>query len=254
MNHLLWIAATLIALSPCIFGQSTMEFELGTSIEVTGSADICADSVIINGSFSGDGTRCGGTLPVELVGLAVNSARDVVALTWTTATERDNFGFEIERRSVADKGHPAPWAHAGFVAGSGTTTSPRRYSFTEGGLSPGRYAYRIRQIDRDGSSAFPAEVEVEVGLAPREFALHQNYPNPFNPTTTIEFTLEEDGRALLKLYDVTGRELMTLLNEGRKAGYLQSVVVDARKFGSGTYICTLEAGGKVLSRKMMLLK
>jgi hypothetical protein len=235
--------------------QSTMEFQSGTTIEVGSGADICADNVIINGSYSGSGTQCGGALPVELVALTAQSTRKTVTLNWTTATETDNAGFEIERRLMANGSlHSSDWTSIGFVEGKGTSTSRTQYSFADKGLSPGRYAYRIKQIDRNGSTAYTAATEVEVGLAPKEFTLSQNYPNPFNPTTTIEFTLEKDGRVVLKLFDAIGRELATLLDENRTAGYYQSVTLDASRFGSGMYVYRIEANGKLLSRKMLLVK
>jgi hypothetical protein len=97
-------------------------------------------------------------------------------------------------------------------------------------------------------------MQVVVGSAPRVFTLSQNYPNPFNPTTTIEFTLANDGRATLKVYDVLGREVATLLDENRKAGEYQQVVFDASRYSSGVYFAVLRSGGKQLLKKMLLLK
>jgi hypothetical protein len=91
-------------------------------------------------------------------------------------------------------------------------------------------------------------------VAPKVFELSQNYPNPFNPTTTIEFTLPSDGRVVLKVYDITGRELATLLDEERKAGVYQQVVFDASRLASGVYFARLQFGGKQLLKKMLLLK
>lgn len=252
--HVLMMASVLYFVPFIAQSQSTMEFQSGTTIEVTTGADICADVVLINGTFSGIGTKCGGALPVELTAMTAHAFERSATLNWTTATETNNFGFDIERRLMADGNQPTEWKKVGFVQGSGTTASPKEYSFTDEHLSGGRYVYRLRQIDRNGSFIYSVVVEVEVGLTPKEFRLSQNYPNPFNPTTTIEFTLQEDGRVMLKLYDVTGRELATLLDEERKAGYYQSVAVDASHFGSGVYFYRLEANGKLLTRKMLLVK
>jgi hypothetical protein len=235
--------------------QSTIEFQSGTTIEVQSGADICADNVLKNGTTSGSGTQCGGVLPVEVLALTAQVGKSAVTLNWSTATETNNFGFNAERRLLTNgRMQSTDWTTVGFVQGRGTSTSPAQYSFTDQNLSPGRYAYRIRQIDNDGSFAFTAALEVEVGLAPKEFMLSQNYPNPFNPTTTIEFTLQEDGHVVLKLYDLSGRELVTMLDEERKAGYYQLVTLDASRFGSGTYFYRLQAGGRLLTRKMLLVK
>lgn len=246
---------SVLCLAPFIAkSQSTMEFQSGTTIEVTSGADICADVVTINGTYSGAGTQCGGALPVELVAMTAQAAKSAVTLNWTTATETNNFGFEIERAAVSGQQTAVSWKNLGFVAGSGTSSSPREYSYTDKSLTPGRYAYRIKQVDNDGTFSYTQAAEVEVGLAPREFTLSQNYPNPFNPWTTVEFTLPVDGHVMLKLYDVTGRELATLLDKERNAGYYHQVTVDASRFGSGTYFLQLEFNGQQLTRKILLVK
>ena len=203
-------------------------------------------------------------LPVQLVSFIVRADRMNAKLKWRTESEVDNYGFEIERRIVNSNfppkadGPPAQkivdWENVGFVEGAGTSTSPKEYSYVDRNLSPGRYAYRIRQVDNDGSFAYTGAVEVELGLAPREFTLSQNYPNPFNPTTTIEFTLPQDGRVVLKIYDLLGREVATLFEGEAKAGYYQKVTFDAGKVGSGVYIARLEYDGNQLLRKMLLMK
>jgi 6-phosphogluconolactonase (cycloisomerase 2 family) len=200
-------------------------------------------------------------LPVQLNLFTVVSQRLNATVTWATATEADNLGFDVERRmvgniGVADQGNfdGSAWIKLTFVQGAGTNTSKRNYSFVDQNVAAGRYAYRLKQIDRTGKSTYSPEMTVEVGMAPRVFSLDQNYPNPFNPTTTIEFTLEADGQVVLKLYDAIGREVVTLVNEDRKARYYQSVTVDGSRFGTGMYVYRLEANGKVLSRKMLLVK
>lgn len=254
----LLMASALCVLPLIAQSQSTMEFQSGTTIEVQSWADICADNVVISGSYTGSGTKCGGLLPVELVNLAVvtaQSIRNAVTVSWTTATETDNFGFEIERRLRMNVSmQSTEWIGISFVRGKGTSTSPTKYSFTDGHLTQGRYSYRIKQIDKNGSFAYSEATEVEVGLAPKVFTLSQNYPNPFNPTTTIEFTLETDGHVVMNLYDITGREVARLLDEDRSAGYYQSLTLDASRFGSGVYVYRLEATGSVLSRKMLFVK
>lgn len=234
--------------------QSTLEFQSGTTIEVQSGADISADNIIANGTVTGSGTFNGGPLPVEMTGMTAQATRSAVTLNWTTATETDNYGFEVERRVVSSQLPVGGWKNVGFVKGSGTSSSPHEYSFSDENLSPGRYAYRIRQIDQSGSFTYTAAVEVEVGLAPKEFKLSQNFPNPFNPTTTMEFTLPEDGLVTLKMYDLAGRELVTLLDEEKRAGYYHQVTIDASRFGSGTYFCRLEFNGKQVTRKIVLVK
>ena len=199
-------------------------------------------------------------LPVQMTNLAAHIENNSVRLSWQTVTEVDNSGWVVERRAISmDYGlrsrekYEGEWKAVGFVEGAGTSTSPREYSFNDR-PSPGRYAYRLRQFDRSGNSSISQEMEVEVGLVPREFKLGQNYPNPFNPTTTIDFTLAEDGHATLKVFNMLGQEVATLMNEDLKAGIIHQAKFNADRFATGVYIARLEVGGKPLLRKLLLLK
>jgi len=193
-------------------------------------------------------------LSVQLASFTVRADRLDAILSWSTAIEKDNHGFDIERRTVGNLLSAVNWGKVGFVEGAGTSTSSREYSFADKNVAAGRYAYRIKQIDHSGSFAYTDAVELEVGLAPLVFALAQNYPNPFNPTTTIEFTLPQDGRVVLKIYDITGREVATLVDEERKAGVYHQAVFDASRLASGLYFSRLQSGGLQSVKKIVLLK
>ncbi|MBI2427227.1 MAG: T9SS type A sorting domain-containing protein, partial [Ignavibacteriales bacterium] len=209
-------------------------------------------------------------LPVELVSFTATSQRLNTHLEWNTASEVNNYGFEIERTEARSQksensGHSerseesSVWIRAGFVEGNGTTNAPNKYSFTDKNLSAGKYLYRLKQIDRDGKFSYSQEVEVTVGNVPKVFALEQNYPNPFNPTTTIGFTLEKSGMTTLKIYDAIGREIATLVNEFLEAGvYHQRTFSasggDASKLASGIYFAKLSLEGKSQIKKLMLVR
>jgi hypothetical protein len=193
-------------------------------------------------------------LPVELVSFVARVDHLNSLLTWETATEINNFGFEIERRDIGGARTTAQWAKVSFIPGSGTCNSPKEYSFTNRNLEPGRYAYRIKQIDQDGTFKYSQSVEVEVGLVPNVLTLSQNYPNPFNPMTTIEFTLAEDSKVTLKVYDMLGREVATLMNRELKAGIVHQETFDVSQLSSGMYIYRLQSGNKSLAKKLMVLK
>jgi hypothetical protein len=190
-------------------------------------------------------------LPVELASFTAQTYSSRVELVWKTATEVNNYGFEIERR--APGGAHLAWIKTGFVEGNGTTNSPKNYSYTDNNLKTGKYVYRLKQIDRDGKFKYSQEVEFAVGDVPSEFKLMQNYPNPFNPSTRIEFIVPENGRATLKIYDVVGRELETLVSEQKKPGSY-SVQWDASNHSSGMYFARLSSGGKSQVKKLMLQK
>ena len=210
----------------------------------------------------------GPPLPVELSSFNATSSGLNAELRWTTNTEVDNEGWEVERAAVsgqqaainltATNQHSEignqQWSSVGLVKGAGTSTHPLQYSFVDRGLAPGLYSYRLSQTDRSGAIKYSQVVQVSVGSAPRVFTLSQNYPNPFNPTTAIEFTLENDGRVALKVYDILGREVATLLDETRKDGVYQQAVFDASRYSSGVYLAVLQAGGKQLIKKMLMVK
>jgi hypothetical protein len=171
----------------------------------------------------------------------------------------NNYGFEVERRQRASKEYGVgsmekEWKSVSFVKGVWSSNAPREYSYVDNGLAPGLYSYRIKQIDRSGSFKYSREVQLEVGSAPRTLSLSQNYPNPFNPTTTIEFTLANDGHVSLKVYDIVGREVATLVDRDMKTGIYQQVVFDASRLSSGVYFAVLRSGGNRSLRKMILLK
>ena len=187
-------------------------------------------------------------MPVQFTAFAVTSNRMNAVLHWSTATEVNNFGFEIERRQTAR------WEKVGFVQGAGTSSSPRDYSYADINLSPGRYAYRIKQVDKDRTFSYQGSAEVEVGLAAKKFELGSNYPNPFNPATTMEFTLGDDGPALLRVYNMLGQTVITLFDGNAQAGRLYQVKFDASRLPSGLYFATLESGNQRMMQKMVLMK
>ncbi len=197
-------------------------------------------------------------LPVELTSFTAEMAEKSVELKWRTATEVNNYGFEIERamenRTLSSRTETRDdnWSKIGFVEGNGTTNAPKSYSFVDKSAS-GKTSYRLKQIDRDGKFEYSQTVEVTALSAPKEFGLEQNYPNPFNPTTAISFQLSENGFTSLKVYDAIGREVATLVSEVKEAGYY-SVQFDGAKLSSGIYFAKLTSSGKTQMRKLLLLK
>lgn len=184
-------------------------------------------------------------VPVELTSFTAERKNNKVFLSWTTATELNNYGFEILKKQNEI------WEYAGFVKGNGTSTEKHSYNFLDENNSSSTILYRLKQIDVDGSINFSNEVEV-IGV-PAEFVLEQNYPNPFNPTTRINFTLPIKANVVLKVFDVLGNEAAILINENREAGF-NSIEFDASKFTSGIYFYEIKAGDFSAIKKMILIK
>ncbi|UCH65699.1 MAG: M20/M25/M40 family metallo-hydrolase [Ignavibacterium sp.] len=189
-------------------------------------------------------------VPVELVSFKAFLLKDGIKLEWSTASELNNNGFEIERslNTWAD------FVPIGFVEGNGTTTEITNYSYTDPMDFTGVQSiqYRLKQIDLDGSFSYSNIVNVDVNI-PNEFVLNQNYPNPFNPTTKISYSIASDAFVSLKVFDFLGKKVTALVNETKLAG-THEIAFDASNLPSGTYFYTLRAGDFISTKKMILIK
>ncbi len=203
----------------------------------------------VSGGFYIDDVLLDDVVPVELTSFAALVSGKSVLLSWTTATELNNSGFDIERKSAS-----TGWQKIAFVQGNGTTTQPKSYSFSDRNLVDGKYSYRLKQVDYDGTYEYSKVVEVSiVSAVVNQFELSQNYPNPFNPTTTISFTLPDAGNVKLSVYNLLGQEVQILVNGFMESGS-HSVNFDASNLNSGIYLYKLEANGFTQTRKMTLIK
>ncbi len=202
--------------------------------------------------YNGIFRTAGRTVPVELTSFTSSVNENNVTLNWQTATETNNQGFQIERRETKDE-RSEEWENIVFVNGNGTTTGPQTYSYKDENLSAGKYQYRLKQIDFDGTFEYSNIVDVEI-LPPAKFSLEQNYPNPFNPSTKISWQSPVNSHQTLKIYDVLGNEVATLVNEYQKAGVHSKLYILNSALPSGVYLYQLKAGDFVQTRKMILLK
>lgn len=192
-----------------------------------------------------DGTNI--PLPVELTNFSSLVKNGKVMLNWETATEVNNFGFEIERKTGEDQ-----YLKIGYVKGNGNSNSLKQYSFTDNKLIDGNtFKYRLKQLDNDGTFEYSKVLEVKI--VPEKFTLEQNYPNPFNPSTTISYSVPFKEMVSLKIYDILGNEIRTLVNEEKEPGkyHLQ---FDASKLSSGVYFYHIKAGPFIETKKMILLQ
>ncbi|MBP9120323.1 MAG: immune inhibitor A [Ignavibacterium sp.] len=190
-----------------------------------------------------------GIVPVELSSFNAIAQEDNVMLSWITSTETNNMGFDIERREIKSN---SSWQKLGFVNGNGTTTEKSSYSYIDKNPFDGKSYYRLKQIDFDGSSKIYNAVEVDFETV-KEYSLSQNYPNPFNPSTEIIYTLAKSGNITLKVYNLLGSEVATLVNGFMESGK-HSAKFNAKDFTSGVYFYTIKADNFTSTRKMMLMK
>ncbi len=191
------------------------------------------------------------SLPVELATFSGKIIEKNIVLFWETATEKNNYGFEVER-NTASNNEENSWEKIGFVAGNGNSNSVKSYSFTDSSPREGKGTYRLKQIDLDGKYKYSKEIEVEYSGA-KGFALEQNYPNPFNPTTKISYNMAKRGNVTIKIFNSIGEEVRELVNMTKEVGNY-SVEFNAGDLPSGTYFCVMNTAGYRKTNKLILIK
>ena len=190
-----------------------------------------------------------GPLPVNMNYFTYSINKNNVNLKWETSNEINNSGFEIQRMKTGVQN----WAVIGWVKGNGTTNHPEDYTFDDNNLQKVNYQYRLRQVDYNGNFEYHALAGIVNVGAPIGFNVSQNYPNPSNPKTKIDYQIPFDGKVMLKVYDIAGREVATLVNEVKEAGYY-TAEFDGTNLASGVYFYKIIAGDFVEVKKMILLK
>jgi WD40 repeat protein len=186
-------------------------------------------------------------VPVELTTFTAAAVNNSAVLEWSTSSETNNWGFQIERASGDNL-----WESIGFVEGKGSTAEATHYKFNDNNPLDGKSFYRLKQIDFDGKFEYSGIAEVD--LSPlKEFALSQNYPNPFNPSTKLKYSIPVAGIVQLKVYDNLGQEVAVLVNESKTPGVYE-VEFNGSNLASGFYISRLTLGNLTVSRKLILSK
>ena len=191
-------------------------------------------------------------VPVELTSFSAEVSQGAVVLSWKTATETNNSGFEVQR-SIDGKS----FTKVAFIKGHGSAVKENSYSFSDKVSSGGVFYYRLKQIDFNGSYKYSSVVQA-TSMVPKTFSLAQNYPNPFNPSTVISYDLPVDSKVVIRLYDILGNEVSTLVNREEAAGSYKITFnahnTNNKQLSSGIYFYKLEAGNFTSIKKMMLLK
>jgi len=185
-------------------------------------------------------------VPVELINFSAEYSTNKIHLHWVTATENNNYGFEVLRSDDIIK-----WINIGFVSGRGTTTENSEYSFTDSKISGSKIYYKLKQIDFDGNFSYSDIITIELLI--NSFSLSQNYPNPFNSSTTIRYQLPNEAFVIFKIFDVLGNEIKTLIEENKEAGYY-TFTFSVNDLSSGIYFYKLTSGEYSQVKKFILLK
>jgi hypothetical protein len=202
-----------------------------------------------NYKYQPNGTRdLTGVIPVELSAFTASVNQNNVSLNWSTASETNNLGFNIEKSSAG----LTNWKNIGFVSGKGTTSEQQNYSYEDANLLNGKYFYRLKQIDLDGKYEYSNVIEVNIS-SNLHFAIEQNYPNPFNPSTSISYSIPNGEFVSIKVFSILGEEVATLLNGDVEAGK-HTLTFDASKLSSGMYLYKITAGSFTQVKKMLLAK
>ena len=192
------------------------------------------------------------SVPVELTSFTAEAGNGNVNLNWTTATETNNKGFEVQRTMNSEQLTMSDWESVAFVEGNGTTVEAQNYFFTDKNLSKGKYSYRLKQVDFNGTFDYSDIVEINVEPV-YQYSLEQNYPNPFNPSTKISFSVPVSGNVTLAVYNVLGQEVAMLVDKDLSIGVYE-YQFNAANLPSGLYFYKLQSNGHTQVKKMMLLK
>ena len=193
-------------------------------------------------------------LPVQISYFGANTVNRDVTLKWITEMEINNSGFEIQRRTAVKENY-SDWEKIGFIAGVGNSNVQNTYTYRDTKLNTAKYQYRLKQIDYNGNFEYFTlrnPYEIIIG-APASVSLSQNYPNPSNPVSNIDYQLTFRAKVTLKVYDISGREIKTLVNEVKDPGYY-TAHFDGGSLASGVYIyrIVVDGNGQKFSKSFKL--
>jgi hypothetical protein len=215
-------------------------------INVTSITDANGCSIPVSQNFVISPLVNNGTLPVTITEFSASVIQNKdVKLNWTTASESNNKGFEVERSTDAAK-----WLNVGFVPGSGNSNVIKSYSLMDKNLPTGKYFYRLKQIDLDGKFNFSNILRIDVN-GKLIYELNQSFPNPSRGASTITYSIPVKSQVTLTVYDMQGKVVRVLQNGERAAGKY-AVTVPADLLKAGVYYYKLEAGEFKSTRKMIV--
>ncbi|HRT99588.1 MAG TPA: T9SS type A sorting domain-containing protein [Ignavibacteriales bacterium] len=242
----LTVSGTNATKSINVSGHSSITYYYFTTESNVSVTNSNVDDVTLYYLNNNGGNYTVGALPVELTSISISFKDNAILLTWQTATEVNNKGFEIEK-FVNNS-----WQNIGFVKGKGNSSVVNNYKFEDKTFIAGKNVYRLKQVDNNGVFKYYEPVEIEV-VAPKAFELFNNYPNPFNPTTNIRFAIPEKSVVKIGIYNIKG-ELVRLVDNSEYEAGVHSKNIDMSGFASGVYFVKLSAGNNTKTIKINLMK
>jgi hypothetical protein len=208
----------------------------------------------VSGDFLLLGSTGSNTLPIELTSFVATATRNSATIEWRTATEANSASFELDRKVISNQlSAVGGWKTIATVQAAGFSNSPKSYSVQDAGLTPGKYAYRLKEVSVDGTTRYIGNTEVDI-FAAWGFKLNEAYPNPFNPSTNISFTVETRHAASLRVFNLLGQRVATLFDGIAEAGVLYERTFSPQNLPSGMYFSQLESNGQRSMKRLMLVK
>lgn len=190
-------------------------------------------------------------LPVEFVSFDGTAINGNVRLTWQTASETNNAGFEVQRQSSGED-----WTQVGYMeskASGGTTTERKSYEYTVDELPVGTHQFRLRQVDLDGSSTLTDPVSVSVEMQ-EALKLTAPAPNPVSNSTTLSFAVKEQAETTVTLYNTLGQKVAPLYEGTPPPEAPQTVQIDVSTLTSGTYFVRLQTERQTVTRRITVVR
>jgi len=189
-------------------------------------------------------------LPVEMNGFTVSADDGTAVLQWQTASEANNAGFYVERRTAQE----GVWSSIGYELGAGTTAQPQSYRFRDAALpfEAPSVDYRLRQVDLDGTESVLSPVTLQVGT-PATLQLHPTSPNPARSQVTVRYELPTSGDARLDVYNVLGQRVRSVDASLGTVGR-REITLSTAGMASGVYFVRLTQDGTVQTQRFTVVR
>jgi hypothetical protein len=174
---------------------------------------------------------------------------ETATLRWTTESETNNAGFHVEHQTPGS----SEYTDHAFVDGAGTTDEPQTYQLRVDDLTLGMHAFRLRQVDLDGTTTRHDPVEVEITLTDA-YRVDAPYPNPAREQATLGFAVREAQQVTVAVYDLTGRRVHTLYQDSPPPDRLETLRLPVGTLSSGTYFIRVQGTNFTETRRLTVVR